>query len=96
MTSVKEPPRLSISERTRSRPKVGTVQVMRVLSNILKYGALILFSCFFVLPWVWMISTSLKSPQELSVYPPVWIPNPIRWDNYVTAFQQASLYQRQV
>ena len=90
MTSVKEPPRLSISERTRSRPKVGTVQVMRVLSNILKYGALILFSCFFVLPWVWMISTSLKSPQELSVYPPVWIPNPIRWDNYVTAFQQAS------
>jgi multiple sugar transport system permease protein len=40
-----------------------------------------------------MISTSLKNPEELAVYPPIWIPNPIRWDNYILAFQQAALGQ---
>lgn len=38
-----------------------------------------------------MISTSLKNPQELAIYPPIWIPHPIRWDNYIHAFQEASL-----
>jgi len=55
-----------------------------------KYFALVLFSVFFILPWVWMISTSLKNPQELAVWPPIWIPHPIRWDNYFQAFNQAS------
>jgi len=36
-----------------------------------------------------MISTSLKNPQELAVWPPIWIPHPPRWDNYVQAFGQA-------
>ncbi len=54
-----------------------------------KYLALVLFSGFFILPWVWMISTSLKNPQELAVWPPIWIPHPPRWDNYVQAFAQA-------
>lgn len=38
-----------------------------------------------------MVSTSLKNPVELSLYPPIWIPDPIRWDNYITAFREGSL-----
>lgn len=38
-----------------------------------------------------MLSTSLKNPQELVVYPPIWIPDPVRWDNYVSAFRQGAL-----
>jgi multiple sugar transport system permease protein len=64
-------------------------QVLRGTTETAKYLALLLFSVFFILPWVWMISTSLKNPQELVVWPPIWIPNPIRWDNYVQAFGQA-------
>ncbi|OQA47510.1 MAG: L-arabinose transport system permease protein AraQ [Chloroflexi bacterium ADurb.Bin325] len=59
------------------------------LSALLKYGALVLLSGFFILPWVWMLSTSLKNPNELAIWPPIWIPNPIRWDNYISAFKQA-------
>lgn len=61
------------------------------LGTLLKYGALAIFSLFFLLPWVWMLSTSLKSAQELAVYPPIWIPDPIRWDNYILAFNEGSL-----
>jgi multiple sugar transport system permease protein len=64
-------------------------QVFRGATEVAKYTALLFFSAFFILPWVWMVSTSLKNPQELVVWPPIWIPNPIRWDNYVQAFAQA-------
>jgi ABC-type glycerol-3-phosphate transport system permease component len=32
-----------------------------------------------------MLSTSLKPPTQVSKFPPIWIPNPIVWSNYVTA-----------
>ena len=69
------------------------IRLSRISVSVLKYAALLFFSCFFILPWVWMISTSLKNPQELVVWPPIWIPNPIRWDNYVAAFNQAMFAQ---
>jgi multiple sugar transport system permease protein len=77
-------------------PTQAAVLFARGLTSTLKYVVLVLLSCFFILPWVWMISTSLKSPDELAVFPPIWIPNPIRWDNYVSALQQAAfgLYLR--
>ena len=66
------------------------VRLARLTASVVRYAVLIFFSCFFILPWVWMISTSLKNPQELVVWPPIWIPHPIRWDNYISAFQQAA------
>jgi multiple sugar transport system permease protein len=36
----------------------------------------------FVLPFVWMISTSLKTDPQVYHIPPIWIPNPLRWANY--------------
>lgn len=36
-----------------------------------------------VLPFLWMLSTSLKSQGEAMIYPPQWIPNPPLWSNYV-------------
>lgn len=36
-----------------------------------------------VLPFVWMVSTSLKDPGSVFTYPPRWIPNPIVWSNYL-------------
>ena len=65
------------------------VRIIHTLTEIIKYTVLICLSCFFILPWVWMISTSLKSPQELNVWPPIWIPQPPRWDNFVAAFNEA-------
>jgi len=35
-----------------------------------------------LLPFAWMLSTSLKTPPETFTYPPIWIPKTIAWDNY--------------
>ncbi|MBI2942315.1 MAG: carbohydrate ABC transporter permease [Chloroflexi bacterium] len=34
------------------------------------------------LPFLWLISTSLKGPFEAYIFPPEWIPNPPHWENY--------------
>jgi multiple sugar transport system permease protein len=38
-----------------------------------------------LLPFVWMISTSLKPADQLFTVPPTWIPHPAQLDNYVKA-----------
>jgi len=40
-----------------------------------------------IVPFVWMISTSFKSLNDVFVFPPQWIPDPIRWENYPKLFQ---------
>lgn len=51
----------------------------------LLHVVLLVLSFFYVLPFVWMISTSLKvDGQEISM-PPQWIPDPVVWSNYVRA-----------
>jgi multiple sugar transport system permease protein len=38
-----------------------------------------------LVPFVWMVSTSLKPLSKVFAYPPEWIPNPIKWSNYPNA-----------
>jgi multiple sugar transport system permease protein len=56
---------------------------------------LIAGSVVMLLPFAWMLSTSLKTPAETFTYPPVWIPSKIAWDNYartVTAMPFGRFY----
>lgn len=53
-----------------------------------KYIIMGIVSILVVLPYLWMIATSLKTPSKIFVTPPQWIPNPVRWENYVEVFQQ--------
>ncbi|MBC7092602.1 carbohydrate ABC transporter permease [Candidatus Bipolaricaulota bacterium] len=42
-----------------------------------------------VLPFLWMVSTSLKTLIEALRFPPTWIPEPARWENYLAAWNAA-------
>ena len=46
------------------------------------HAVLIAGSVVMLLPFIWMLSTSLKEPRQIFTYPPVWIPSPIAWENY--------------
>src|SRR5688500_8049880 len=39
-----------------------------------------------LLPFLRSISSSLKSPNTIYTFPPQFIPDPIRWQNYVEVF----------
>lgn len=57
----------------------------RLLGKILTYTLLFAGSALIMLPFFWMISTSLKKQWDVYLFPPVWIPNPPQWQNYVQA-----------
>lgn len=42
-----------------------------------------------MMPYIWMISTSLKDKGEIFSYPPTWIPQAWRFQNYVDAWNAA-------
>ncbi len=44
-----------------------------------------LVAVVFLLPLFWMISSSLKPEWQVMANPPVWLPNPPRWENYPEA-----------
>lgn len=37
------------------------------------------------LPFYWLVSSSLKAPNKIWLFPPQWIPDPVLWQNYVEA-----------
>lgn len=67
--------------RKRSR-RIGTV----VSFTLMALGALTM-----VLPFAWMVSTSLKSSKRAFAYPPEWVPRPIYWENYLEVWKVAPL-----
>ena len=44
-----------------------------------------------LVPFFWLLSSSLKAPHEIYVFPPKWIPDPIRWVNYREVFEEVSV-----
>lgn len=50
--------------------------------NKLKYGFNIIVSFIYIVPFMWALSTSLKTPQKIAELPPNWIPENITFQNY--------------
>ena len=57
------------------------------LLDIAIYILLTLGAVVMLLPFAWMLSTSLKTPPEIFTYPITWIPTQLAWDNYRKAFE---------
>lgn len=57
----------------------------KLAGHVVVHIVLILMGICFLLPFFWMLSTSLKPDNQLFVNPPVWLPNPIEWENYAEA-----------
>lgn len=50
--------------------------------TIIVYGLLLALSVTFILPFLWMVSTSLKESRDVFTYPPSFFPNSFIWQNY--------------
>lgn len=55
---------------------------LQLLGKILLYVVLIAVAIFTLIPFVWMISSSLKLDREVFAYPMKWIPETFHWENY--------------
>lgn len=55
----------------------------RSFSRIFAYAVLGLGGIMMLMPFLWLVSSSLKPPQEIFVIPPQLLPQNPRWQNYV-------------
>ncbi|PLR76291.1 sugar ABC transporter ATP-binding protein [Bacillus sp. V3-13] len=53
-----------------------------VVKKMITYIALILVSLIMILPFIWMLSASLKAESEIFGFPVKWIPETFHWSNY--------------
>jgi ABC-type glycerol-3-phosphate transport system permease component len=58
----------------------------RVRAGI-SYAVLGIGSISFILPFIWMLTTSVKTDDQIYSYPIQWIPHPIVWQTYVQLFE---------
>ncbi|MFJ9909316.1 carbohydrate ABC transporter permease [Streptomyces sp. NPDC101152] len=59
----------------------------RPVARPLLYGALVLCALLTVLPFVWVLSGSLRSLGEIRSDPGAWLPHHVTLDNFVRLFQ---------
>lgn len=54
--------------------------------SILSHLVLSLIGLIFLFPFIWLILTSLKTPEEIFQFPPPIFPEQPQWDNFIKAF----------
>ena len=59
----------------------------RFRSQVLPRIVLILMCAIFILPFYWMLTTALKSNDEIGAYPPTLWPHDLRWANFKDAVE---------
>ncbi|MEW2115096.1 carbohydrate ABC transporter permease [Streptomyces sp. NPDC005474] len=80
MTTIAAPRNAEMTdERTRVR--------RRSVARPLLYGALVLCALLTMLPFVWVLSGSLRSLDEIRSDPGAWLPHHITLDNFVRLFR---------
>ena len=80
---------MTVVERSNTQSKQGkpmlTFHQRSIVSQIVTHTLLLMGVVAMFIPLAWTLSTSLKSPGEVYLFPPTWIPNEILWSNYAKA-----------
>ena len=59
----------------------------RVLKDVILYALLFVLGTLFILPFLWMLTSSLRSPGAGVSFPPQFLPTEFNWQNYPRVFQ---------
>jgi ABC-type glycerol-3-phosphate transport system permease component len=77
--------RPSAQPARRGEPRLG-IRARRTIKQVIIYGLLLSLSAVFMLPFLWMVATSLKKSQDVFTYPPSFFPNSFEWRNYIAGW----------
>jgi multiple sugar transport system permease protein len=78
-------------ERSRvAAGRIGRYRVRRWAGHVLTYLGIAVALVFFLGPFFWIITTSLKANQDYFAFPPVWVPEQPSIAHYVRLFTNAS------
>jgi multiple sugar transport system permease protein len=66
----------------------STERVKSTLGRVLLYAVLLVLAVAFMAPFLWSVSTSLKSTAEIYTFPPTLFPAVPQWGNYARVLEQ--------
>jgi multiple sugar transport system permease protein len=61
-------------------------RILQRISKILLYVFLVIWALVILMPFLWLIGSSLKTIGQYFASPIQWIPNPFVWNNYAEVF----------
>ena len=80
--------------RTKGRARAfQSVKTTNTIITVTKYCVLILWAAFVLLPFFWVISSSLKDPTNVFRIPIQWIPIPADFNNFVRVFTEFQFHR---
>ena len=71
--------------------KQSRVSPGRIIGKIALYLVLLFFAVIALIPFVWMLSSSLKLDKDVFRYPIEWIPADPHWENYAVIWEKVPL-----
>lgn len=77
------------AEPLAARPRTRDPLVARRLRRLALHLVLLAVSLAMIVPFVWMVLTSVRTEGDLASYPPHLLPQHWRWANYSTALSYA-------
>ncbi len=80
---------------TAASPAVRTIRAerRRAVVSVLTYVMLAVLGVSFCFPFLWTLSSSLKTAQETHVFPPQLLPDVPQWSNYVRVWTEQPIAQ---
>lgn len=72
-------------------PSHRAADAAAVAARVRKIGIFIMLCCgaaLFSVPFLWTVSTALKSNEQVYAVPPQWIPRPVEWQNFHDAMTE--------
>lgn len=75
------------------RQRMSSKSRSEKIGKAVTYVLLIVMSILFMIPFIWLLSSSLKNNADIFAIPPKWIPDPIEFSNYVEVFRQVPFFR---
>jgi multiple sugar transport system permease protein len=69
--------------------QINRRKLMPLLGNGIVHLILISFGIIMIAPFIWMVTTSLKTLPEVYMFPPKLLPEKWQWSNYIEAWNYA-------
>lgn len=68
---------------------MNQLKILKLSKSIIKHIVIYALAFVTLVPFIWMILTSLKDMSEIFVYPPQFFPSEFKFENYKLAFEAA-------
>lgn len=81
----------TVSEVRPRRPAVvesGHYRTQALVGRTVIYGLIVVGAVITTIPLLWLLSSSFKDSGRIFLFPPQWIPDPWRPENYAQVFEQ--------